>query len=67
MTIRKVRLSKLLRQRFPIPGHQNRIVRFRKAGSIYSLEISVAIGFINKGKGKGTVHPRTGHEGPEGE
>jgi hypothetical protein len=20
-----------------------------------------------KGKGKGTVHPRTGHEGPEGE
>ena len=23
--------------------------------------------FLGKGKGKGSVHPRTGHEGPEGE
>ena len=22
---------------------------------------------VSKGKGKGKVHPRTGHEGPEGE
>jgi hypothetical protein len=24
-------------------------------------------GFTVKGKGKGKVHPKTGHEGPEGE
>jgi len=32
-----------------------------------ALLMSSVLGFHGKGKGKGSVHPRTGHEGPERE
>jgi len=34
---------------------------------IDSSEVTLKAVVLHKGKGKGKVHPRTGHEGPEGE
>jgi hypothetical protein len=31
------------------------------------MQFVLQLGFKGKGNGKGKVHPRTGHEGPEGE
>jgi len=38
-------------------------------GAIGTLSLSISLNslILQKGKGKGKVHPRTGHEGPEGE
>ena len=38
------------------------------AGSLWIATVNCSkLKCVNKGKGKGKVHPRTGHEGPEGE
>jgi hypothetical protein len=45
-------------------SHRNEIV---EGSPEMCLVLRSAQRIHNKGKGKGTVHPITGHEGPEGE
>jgi len=52
-------------------GHVARVLENRNAYVVYGggnqfEELSVYVSVICNGKGKGTVHPRTGHEGSEG-
>jgi hypothetical protein len=40
--------------------------KFTKLEELHSVP-SVGIVSLNEGKGKGKIHPRTSHEGPDGE
>jgi len=48
----------------PLPSVQN---TFCRVSSVQTMKHERQVGVCKRGKGKGTVHPRTGHEGPEGE
>jgi hypothetical protein len=43
------------------------IMYFTECFTIYCRRNYISNPQRHKGKGKGKVHPRTGHEGPEGE
>ena len=60
-------ISRSLGPKLPQITEKARTTRFRTCDYVYSTyNIHIALLRKGKGKGKGKVHPRTGHEGPEG-
>jgi len=50
-----------------LPGRMSRTPPLPVRNSIYWVYPEESAIIAEKGKGKGKVHPRRGHEGPEGE